>query len=220
VPYGVQYARKGYGLAGGGAGAHQEHRFNDYHGRIQTRVQQHANARRVRQSVFDRLQSRPVSTLNPTPGFNTQFYDTTGLLFSDDIAGRTNDFGFGYFVEHQNHIGDYLQKTGTGYQIFNGANSIPGAVFALGERNFFVRDQYTPNGPLSIYLNAWLKRSTVTQKQTFDPRLSFVYKVTPSDVVRLTGGRSDAAPARISCRVPYRRTGRRRTSRRNVRAVS
>jgi len=191
-----QYARKGYGLAGGGAGAHQEHRFNDYHGRIQTRVGNNTLTLDGFGNRYSTDYSRaPVSTLNPTPGFNTQFYDTTGLLFSDDIAGRTNDFGFGYFVEHQNHIGDYLQKTGTGYQIFNGANSIPGAVFALGERNFFVRDQYTPNGPLSIYLNAWLKRSTVTQKQTFDPRLSFVYKVTPSDVVRLTGGRSDAAPA-------------------------
>jgi len=194
-----QYARRGNGLAGGGAGAHQEHRFNDYHGRIQTKFGNNTITLDGFGSRYSTDYSRaPLSTLNPTPGFNTQFYDTTGLLISDDIQTRTNDLGFGYFVEHQNHTGDYLQQTDTspsGYRIFNGANSIPGAVFALGERNFFIRDQYTPDGPLSIYLNAWLKRSTVTQKQTFDPRLSFVYRITPSDVVRLTGGRSDAAPA-------------------------
>ncbi len=190
------YARRGYGLAGGGAGAHQEHRFNDYHGRLQTRLGNNTLTLDGSGNRYSTDYSRaPLSTLNPTPGFNTQFYDTTGLLVSDDIAGRTNDFGFGYYVEHQNHIGDFLGKLGEGYHIVNGANNIPGAVFALGERNFFLRDQYTPAGPLSIYLNAWLKRSTVTQKQTFDPRLSFVYRLTPSDVVRLTGGRSDAAPA-------------------------
>jgi len=191
-----QYAQKSSGLFGGGAGPFQTHRFNDYHGRIQTRVGTNTITLDGFGNRYSTDYSRAAtSAANPTPGFNTEFYDTTGLLISDDIATQTNDLGFGYFVEHQNHLGTFLEKLGDGYHLAVGAGKIPGAVFALGERNFFVRDQYTPNGPLSIFLNAWLKRSTVTNKQTFDPRLSFVYRVTPSDVVRLTGGRSDAAPA-------------------------
>lgn len=189
-----EYARRGYGLGGGGAGAHQEHRFHDYHGRIQTKLGNNTVTVDGFGNRYSTDYSRaPISFLNPTPGFSTDFYDTTGLLVSDDIQSRTNDVGFGYFVEHQNHVGTFLAADGSG--LVFGAGKVPGAVFALGERNFFLRDQYTPDGPLSIYLNAWLKRSTVTQKQTFDPRLSFVYRLSPTDVVRLTGGRSDAAPA-------------------------
>ena len=192
-----EYARRGFGLAGGGAGPFQTHRFHDYHGRIETRVGNNTISIDGFGNRYSTDYNRgTTSFLNPTPGFRTNTYDTTGLLISDDIATPTNDLGFGYFVEHQNHIGTVLVQDANGnFALQNGANQIPGAVFALGERNFFLRDQYTPSGPFSVYLNAWLKRSTVTQKQTFDPRLSFLYRITPSDVVRLTGGRSDAAPA-------------------------
>jgi len=190
------YARRSAGYVAGGAGPYQAHRFNDYHGRITTKLGNNTFTLDGFGNRYSTDYSRAVtSAANPTPGQNAQYYDTTGLLISDDIATKTNDLGFGFFVEHQNHTGTTLQPLGNGYHFAIGANQIPGAVFALGERNFFVRDQYTPDGPLSIFLNAWLRRSTVTNKQTFDPRLSFVYKVTPSDIVRLTGGRSDAAPA-------------------------
>lgn len=190
------YARKSAGFLGGGAGPYQAHRFDDYHGRISTKIGTNSITLDGFGNRYATDYSRAfTSAANPTPGSNTQFYDTTGFLISDDIATRTNDLGFGYFVDHQNHTGTFLDAFGAGYHEAVGASSIYGADFALGERNFFLRDQYTPDGPLSIFLNAWLKRSTVTNKQTFDPRLSFVYRVTPSDVVRLTGGRSDAAPA-------------------------
>ena len=99
------------------------------------------------------------------------------MLIADDIQTKNNEFGFGYFITHQNHIGTYLDLSTGSPQFFFGANSTPGIVYGSGEGNYFLRDQYVPPGPLSVYLNAWLKRSTVTNHQTLDPRLSFVYHV-------------------------------------------
>ena len=187
----AQYAQNSYGPLGGGIGPWQAHRFNDYHGRFQTTFAGNT----LTLDGFGNRYSTDYNRNEAGGSFDTQFYDTTGLLISDDIQSRNNALGFGYFITHQNHIGTYLDlSTGTP-QFFFGANSTPGIVYGSGEGNYFLRDQYTPPGPLSVYLNAWLKRSTVTQKQTLDPRLSFVYRVTPSDVLRLTGGRADAAPA-------------------------
>ena len=187
----AQYAQNSYGLVGGGVGPFQTHRFNDYHGRIQTALGNNV-------FTIDGFGNRYSTDYNRNAigqQFRTDFFDTTGLLLSDDIQTTNNEFGFGYFVDHQNHTGTFLNLTGKTPVFQIGVPSTPGLSLALGERNFFVRDQYTPPGPFSAYLNAWLKRSSVTQKQTLDPRLSLLYHVTSQDVVRLTGGRSDGAPA-------------------------
>jgi outer membrane receptor protein involved in Fe transport len=47
---------------------------------------------------------------------------------------------------------------------------------------------------VSYYLNAWLKRSSVLQSTTFDPRFSVVFRATPADVIRLTAGQSNGIP--------------------------
>ncbi len=182
------YAKQSAGLNGGGPGPFQAHRFHDYHGRITTQL---ASNMFTLDAFGNRYSTDYNRNVNGS-SYNTDYFDTTGFLLSDDIAGRLNDFGFGYYVQHQSHIGTYFDTNAN--QVFYGANSTPGQSYALGDSNFFVRNQYTPPGPLSVFLNAWLKRSTVTNKTTFDPRLSFVYRPTNADVIRLTGGRSDGEP--------------------------
>lgn len=189
-----QYASRTTGLTGGGPGPFQEHRFHDYHGRIQTSLGKNT----FTLDGFGNRYSTDYSRFVNGGNFDTQFYDETGLLLSDDIAGQYNDFGFGYFVQHQNHTGTFVDNSAPpplNAGLLSGAKSIIGANYAFGIRNFFLRDQYTPRGPLSFYLNAWLKRDSVTQKQTLDPRLSLVFRASNSDVLRLTGGRSDGQPA-------------------------
>ena len=190
----AQYARQTTGLAGGGPGPFQYHRFHDYHGRIQTQV----GTNTLTLDGFGNRYSTDYSRAVAGGNHDTQDYDEVGFLLSDDIATKNNDVGFGYFVQHQNHTGVFTDNTAppplNGGQL-SGAKSVLGANYAFGIRNFFLRDQYTPPGPLSIYLNAWLKRDSVTQKQTLDPRLSFVLHATDRDVIRLTGGRSDGQPA-------------------------
>ena len=185
----AQDAALSTGLNGGGPSPFQAHRFHDYHGRIQTSLG-------INNFTIDGFGSRYSTDYNrnvANSAFDTQFYDTTGLLLSDDIPTQLNDFGFGYFVEHLNHLGTF-QTSDVPYLQY-GAASIPDQQYSFGIRNFFIRDQYTPPGPLSIFLNTWLKRNTLTQKQTLDPRLSFVLRLSNSDVLRLTGGRSDGQPA-------------------------
>jgi hypothetical protein len=117
-------------------------------------------------------------------------YTTNGILVSDDIVLGPNDLGFGWFDYHQlsngwtyNTDGNYMNPTTTQY-----------ADVSTGQYSFFLREAYTPSSPFSAVANAWLTRSNVTNQTVLDPRLSLVYKVTPKDVVRLTGGRTDGFP--------------------------
>jgi outer membrane receptor protein involved in Fe transport len=65
----------------------------------------------------------------------------------------------------------------------------------FSEGSGFIRDQYTPNEYFSLFANAWLKRQSVTQKTTFDPRVSALLRPTKRDVFRLSFGRSDGPPS-------------------------
>ena len=123
-------------------------------------------------------------------------YLTHGFLITDDIAsGSVNDLGFGYFDEHQNYSGDSLAYTTDANGNINGQYFSPQPVVGEGDFSFFIRDNYTPNQRFGAYLNAWERRSSVTQRTSLDPRLSFVFRPTPHDVVRLTGGEADGDPS-------------------------
>ncbi|HEY4441099.1 MAG TPA: TonB-dependent receptor, partial [Candidatus Elarobacter sp.] len=113
-----------------------------------------------------------------------------GFLISDDIATATNDFGFGYFVEHQKESGNNIAYDSTNNFLF----FVPQSVLGEGDYSFFIRENYTPTAKFGVYMNAWERRSSVTQHTTLDPRISFVFKPTGRDVVRLTGGQADGDP--------------------------
>jgi outer membrane receptor for ferrienterochelin and colicin len=123
-------------------------------------------------------------------------YLTHGFLLTDDIpSGSVNDFGFGYFVEHQNYYGDSLAYTTDAAGNINGEYFSQQPTVGEGDFSFFIRDNYTPTDKFGVYLNAWERRSSVTQHSSLDPRLSFVFKPTKHDVVRLTGGEADGDPS-------------------------
>jgi outer membrane receptor protein involved in Fe transport len=46
-----------------------------------------------------------------------------------------------------------------------------------------------------LFVNAWLKHSSVSEKTTFDPRLTLQFRPTTHDVLQATYGRSDGAPS-------------------------
>ncbi|MGD1068409.1 MAG: TonB-dependent receptor, partial [Vulcanimicrobiaceae bacterium] len=109
--------------------------------------------------------------------------------------GSVNDLGFGYFVEHQKDYGNTIAAN-------TDANGNPISLYFLpqdtlgeGDYNFFLREIYTPTSNFSVFVNAWDRRSSVTEHTTLDPRVSVVYKPTSHDVVRLTGGEADGDPA-------------------------
>jgi outer membrane receptor protein involved in Fe transport len=134
-----------------------------------------------------------------TPDF-TDFFNTRGYLISDDIANAKNDFGFGYSLINQLQTSTGVAGNGP-IDPSTGINSLvnipnynfPASYFSEG--SVFVRDSYRFNDLFSLFANSWIKRSSVTQKTSFDPRITALVHATNNDVFRLTYGRSDGAPA-------------------------
>ncbi|HEY4440388.1 MAG TPA: TonB-dependent receptor [Candidatus Elarobacter sp.] len=192
-----QYANATTGLVPGGPGPWQAHRVDDFHARVTRQIGTNLVTADAFTNRYTTDYNRNLAGgLDPTGsfytgGFDSQFYQTTGLLISDDIANDRNDLGFGFYSQHQRIWGDkYSYDPNANVGVI-----VPTQEFGLGLASWFVRDDYRISSATSAYLNAWMKRSTVTQKTTFDPRLSFVFRTSPSDVIRFTGGRSDGDPS-------------------------
>jgi outer membrane receptor for ferrienterochelin and colicin len=120
-----------------------------------------------------------------TPTF-ADYYNTLGFLVSDEIVGTRNDLSFGYTLWHQ-------LQTGTEDDVSGINPEIPTGYF--GEGSAFVRDIYTLSDKVSVFLNAWVKHSSVTTQTTFDPRATLQFRPTHNDVAQITYGRSDGAPS-------------------------
>ncbi len=119
-------------------------------------------------------------------------YSNRGYLLSDDFAMSKNDFGFGYTWLHQSNTNGqfpYSLTNGTTYNTF-GTNP----PLYLATASYFVRDTWTPNDKLQAFGSFWIQRSLDTSSTHFDPRISFVYRPDPHDVIRITGGRSYSEP--------------------------
>ncbi|TAM76684.1 TonB-dependent receptor [bacterium] len=196
-----QYAQLAAGPAGGGPGPWQAIRNQDYHARLTRQVGRNVIAfdgfagnyaldyNRNRAGGLD-----PTGTFY-TGGFNTSFYRTGGFLISDDIAAEHNTFGFGYFVLHQRQTGDKFNYLLDGNGNVTAHNLIATPEYTQGFSSVFVRDQYMPSARLSLFGNFWLTHSTVTGRTTLDPRVSVIFRPTNQDVLRVTGGHSNAEPA-------------------------
>ena len=199
-----QYAAASFGPYGGGEDRNRGTSLQDYHARFTTTVgDNQLTADYFRDFYSYRKNSNIAAGLDPTgtyfvgTGTYQDEYLTNGLLLSDDIAKGRNDFGFGYYVEHQKEYGNnfdpgnYDPTAGP----ITAPSFIPQSELGSGDFSYFIRDQYLPNDHLGFYLNAWQRYSNVTEKATFDPRLSVVLKPTGRDVVRVTAGRADGDPS-------------------------
>jgi Carboxypeptidase regulatory-like domain/TonB-dependent Receptor Plug Domain len=112
-------------------------------------------------------------------------YHTSGVLLSDDIDLGRNQFGFGYYNQHQ---------LVTGTTTVGSLTDVPRQPAALGDGNVFLRDSLSLSKKLSFVGNVWLKSSTSTGGNSLDPRFSFIYRLTPSDVLRLSGSKAEGDP--------------------------
>ncbi len=182
-----QYAANASGPAGGGPGAYQHLGNQDYHARMTTTEGRNLVVLDSYLDNYTQYRERPESFVNGPLSILDVDYRSMGTLLSDDISLSKNDVGFGLFSMRQYTNGDNISGTAVlGHApIFDRLNS------------FFVREVYQPSQPLSFFLNAWMKSSNVGGN-SFDPRLSILFRPTRSDMLRLTGGKSSADPAPLA----------------------
>jgi len=187
-----QFAAATFGPDGGGAERQRSTRMTDYHLRFTTT----AGPNNITADAFvnayrfwkDSSQAGGVDASGNflgTPTF-ADFYDTTGFLVSDELAGARNDFAFGFTLWHQSQRGNEDDVSGISPEIPTGY---------FGEWSYFARDSYTFNDRTSLFINAWMKHSSISERTTFDPRATLQFRPSHNDVVQVTYGRSDGAPS-------------------------
>jgi outer membrane receptor for ferrienterochelin and colicin len=183
-----QYASGASGPQGGGGGAFQALRNQDFHARFLSNLGRHSILVDAFVDNYGQDRQRSESFLQGPLSVLTNVYRTVGVLVGDDIAGANNDLGFGFYTQRQYINGDALLGD-VGYM------QHPALYSKL--QSVFVRDAYTPTDHLSFFANAWLKYSLLGGN-SFDPRLSIVYQPNSANVIRLTGGGSSADPTPIA----------------------
>jgi hypothetical protein len=197
-----RFAASTYGPDGGGAGRNRSASMRDYDAHFST---QEGKNNIVVDGYVNNYVYEKDSALSGgldanglqlgTPDF-ADYYNTHGLLLSDDFIGTDNDLGLGYALLNQLQSGQQVVGIGTlpsGESIFAFQPAFTPAWFREG--SFFVRDTHEFGERFDGFLNAWVKKSNVTGKTTFDPRLSGQYRPDSNDVLRLTFGHSDGPPA-------------------------
>jgi outer membrane receptor protein involved in Fe transport len=153
-------------------------RYDETHGNNTISVNTFSNI--YRDSV-DRTDQLPFfSALGDNAQWSFEQASNTGLTVSDDIAGRDNEFGFGYFWENS---ADYYQQ-----------NGVQQLAPITHQTSYFLRDAWHPvSSRLTTYANVWFKHSTVTNSSFVDPRLALVY-TQGDNVFRVAGGRTSTEP--------------------------
>ncbi|HEY6326698.1 MAG TPA: TonB-dependent receptor [Candidatus Cybelea sp.] len=183
-----QWASVAAGPSGGGPGPWQAIRNQDYHARLQTTVG-------VNQIVADLFLDHYALDYNRSEaggGYNTSVYDTNGLLLGDEIAGKKNDLAFGYYWQNQYQGGDAYPTV----DIFGNLTNVQSnyAVLQLSNSNEYIRDSYQFSNQFSAFGEFWLQQLVQIRSNSFNPRLSFIYRPTNADVLRLTGGKANSVP--------------------------
>ncbi|HEY4440383.1 MAG TPA: carboxypeptidase regulatory-like domain-containing protein, partial [Candidatus Elarobacter sp.] len=120
-----QWAAASYGPYGGGEDRNRGTSLQDFSALLTTQFGAHAVAISAFSDFYNyHKYSSGAAGLDPTghfvvgTGTYSDNYLTHGFLISDDIATATNDFGFGYFVEHQKESGNNIAYDSTNNFLF------------------------------------------------------------------------------------------------------
>ncbi len=196
-------AAENAGPAGGGPNPFQTIVNQDYHGRLVTSFLGQSISIDGYVDSYNVNYNRNSATFDPalniyTGGFNQNLFRTNGFLVTDDIAHGNNDFGFGYFTQHQT-LDTNNYDTGTHL-------IVPQTQAYLGNNNVFLRDTYSPSPLVTLYTNVYYKLLSTTRSETVDPRATLLLRPTTKDVIRLIAGKTDGEPAAILAQTQLNQT--------------
>jgi len=128
-------------------------------------------------------------TLTSNPFWYNEAINNAGVVGTYSIVGQNNEFG----------IGGYYDNTTTRFSTAGVDSPDP----AAHETSAFFRDVWHPiNSPLSTYISAYFKHSTVTNTSFVDPRIAFV-ATRPNDVFRAAFGYISTQPALTDVFTPF-----------------
>lgn len=203
------FAAANYGYQGAGP-AWQAYHSDDYHVKYDNTIGRSSfvfdTFSNFYHHTYDRTYSLPCQAVFDSRGnitnpcqFNPFWYNdddtNTGMTLSENISGLVNDIGGGFFYENTAS----LYRTYTPSQTPGVAISAP----ITHDTAYFVRDAYHPESSnLTTYLNAWFKRSTITNTSYVDPRIAFVYNGS-DNVFRLAAGRTSTQPTPAELDQPF-----------------
>jgi outer membrane receptor protein involved in Fe transport len=182
-----QYAQGASGPAGGGPGAWQALRSQDYHARLTTALGNNSLLLDAFTDNYAFTYHRDASFIEGPAGIFADRWATQGFLASDDVATARNQFGFGYYFQRQTLAGNQSTPDGRALQDNAPASRVDNA--------YFVRDTFMPIDHLSFVLNAWYNKASIDSQAHVNPRLSLIYKPSSSDVIRVTSGKSVSEPS-------------------------
>lgn len=183
-----QYASVAAGPSGGGPGPWQAIRNQDYHARLQTI----SGVNQIVADVFLDHYALDYNRSEAGGGYNTSIYNTNGVLVGDEIPGKKNDFAFGYYWQNQYQTGDAYPTVDIFGNLTNVQSNYP--VLQLSNSNEYIRDAYQFSNQFTAFGQFWLQQLVQTRSNSFNPRLSFIYRPTNADVVRLAGGKANSVP--------------------------
>jgi hypothetical protein len=185
-----QYAKDFSGPAGAGfVDRYHAAGVQDYHARISRKI---GGGTLVVDGYVDNYGQINDKGPLPASAFDDTFL-THGGLISDEYAGAKSDFSFGVSFDHQLHESNSLAPLA----IVDGQSvpfGKPDVGLTIADTDYFAHETYSPTERFSIFADLTLDRSQNTSTTNFDPRISFVFHPTNSDVFRITGGRATSDP--------------------------
>jgi outer membrane receptor for ferrienterochelin and colicin len=203
------------GYTNDGATRQRGTRLNDYNAKFVKALGNQSVTVDVFANQYAFLKDSHGATIAPDGSFiGAQYqakYNTSGVLVSDDFSSAQNDLGVGFsttyniasgeqFVPAAPAVSATAATPGTAATL---AGFYPLGTYPIGSNDLFVRDEVRPSDKLSLLANLYLKHSTTQRNNSFDPRLSVIYRTTPNDVARLTYGRADALPSPLLTSFPF-----------------
>jgi outer membrane receptor protein involved in Fe transport len=181
------YASRASGPAGGGPGAWQALRNQDYDGSLTQTAGAGVLAVDAFADQYALVYHRDASAASgPLDAFLDR-WSTQGASLSDTFAGPRNLLGFGVAWMRETLDGDASSLDGGALV----ANAPAGRI----DRSLFLRDAFAASPQLSLLFNAWLKASSDDPAARLEPRLTLRYQAAPSDAFRVTAGVASQAPA-------------------------
>lgn len=177
----AQWASAFAGPNGGTSTAWQTQRLQDYSARISSSVRNNQIAAQFFIDSYNLIYNRDDSG-------HTNNFTTYGLQLSDDVVTAKNDLGFGIYNYNQTERDNNFTFGGAG----NGLSYFPAVNGAF--QKYFIRDTWTPSSQITAFASGWLNQDSVTNKTSFDPRLTLMYRPSTRDVVRVSAGRAQGLP--------------------------